>query len=168
MAALVRVIAIAAVYSLLPLYLQRIGLNVGEVGTMMASVILGAMVLQYPVGRWSDRQDRRIILITLNICCVLLSAAVIILPPSSSFFIFTLFLLSGCIFAIYPVAISFSADSTSADSLVRMIQGMLLINSLGSMLSPLVISPIMASFGVSGFFWSLSALNILMAAFFML
>ncbi len=109
-------IAIAAVYALLPLYLQRMGMNVGEVGKMMASVILGAMVLQYPVGRWSDRQDRRVVLITLSIACVVLAAVIIALPPTSSLLIFVFFLLGGGIFAIYPVAVSFSADSTSADA----------------------------------------------------
>ena len=159
-------IAIAAVYSLLPLYLQRIGLNVSDVGKMMASVILGAMLLQYPVGRWSDRQDRRIVLITLSIACFLLSALIIAMPSSSPLLIYVFFLLGGGIFAIYPVAVSFSADSTSADSLVRMIQGLLLINSLGSMVSPLIIAPVMSEFGAAGLFWSMCALNALMALFF--
>jgi len=159
-------IAIAAVYSLLPLYLQRIGLNVSDVGKMMASVILGAMLLQYPVGRWSDRQDRRIVLITLSIACFILSALIIAMPSSSPLLIYVFFLLGGGIFAIYPVAVSFSADSTSADSLVRMIQGLLLINSLGSMVSPLIISPVMSEFGAAGLFWSMCVLNALMALFF--
>lgn len=114
-------IAIAAIYALLPLYLQRTGRDVSEIGTMMASVILGAMVLQYPVGRWSDRQDRRIVLITISIACVLLSALIITLPQTSPLMIIVFFLLGGAIFAIYPVAVSFAADSTSADALVRMI-----------------------------------------------
>jgi MFS family permease len=80
--------------------------------------------------------------------------------------IYIFFLLGGGIFAIYPVAVSYSADSTSADALVRMIQGLLLINSLGSAISPLIISPIMAAVGPSGLFWALGILNVLMAGFF--
>ncbi|MFK4825786.1 MFS transporter [Paenochrobactrum sp. BZR 588] len=160
-------IAIAAVYSLLPLYLQRTGRDISEVGTMMASVIFGAMVLQYPVGRRSDRQDRRIVLITLSIACVVLSALVIALPQTSPLLIVVFFLLGGAIFAIYPVAVSFAADSTSSDALVRMIQGLLLINSVGSAISPVIISPVMALMGPLGLFWSLSLLNLLMVGFFM-
>lgn len=160
-------IAIAAVYSLFPLYLQRAGLETSEIGTMMASVIFGAMVLQYPVGRWSDRRDRRIVLITLSVACALLSALVITLPQNSPLLIVVLFLLGGAIFAIYPVAVSFAADSTSSDALVRMIQGLLLINSVGCAISPLIISPVMALMGPLGLFWSLGLLNVLMIAFFM-
>ncbi|HAO00804.1 MAG TPA: MFS transporter, partial [Halomonas sp.] len=54
---------VAAAYTLLPLYLQRIGMSVNEVGQMMAVLVLGAMLLQYPIGRWSDRHDRQMVLI---------------------------------------------------------------------------------------------------------
>lgn len=160
-------IAIAAVYTLFPLYLQNIGLPVDEVGKMMAYVILGAMVLQYPVGRWSDKQDRRVVLITLALVCLLLCAAILALPQNTTTLMITLFLLGGGIFAIYPVSVSFAADRASADSLVPMIQGMLLVNSIGSAISPITISAAMSEFGASGLFWSLAVLNILMVVFFM-
>lgn len=159
-------VAIAAIYSLLPLYLQHTGLAVDEVGHMMASVILGAMVLQYPVGRWSDRQDRRIVLITLAFICLLLCAAILLLPHTSTTLMITMFLFGGGVFAIYPVSVSFAADRASAESLVPIIQGLLLINSLGSAISPIAISPVMNHFGASGLFWSLAALNVGLISFF--
>lgn len=158
--------AIAAIYTLLPLYLQQAGMKVDEVGRVMASVILGAMLLQYPVGRWSDRQDRRVVLITLAFVCLLLCAAILVLPYSVTTLTILLFLLGGGVFAIYPVAISFSADRASANALVPMIQGMLLINSLGSAISPLAVSATMNRIGASGFFWSLAALNLALILFF--
>ncbi|MDP9839027.1 MFS family permease [Neorhizobium huautlense] len=158
-------IAIGAVYTLLPLYLQRIGLDVQNVGLMMASVILGAMVLQYPVGRWSDMQDRRVVMIALGLLSVVLSAAIILLPPASSLLIVLLFLLGGCIFAMYPVAVSHAADNASHDALVPMIQGLLLINSFGSAMSPLAISSVMTEFGEAGLFWSFGILNAVLVVF---
>ena len=159
-------IAIAAVYTLFPLYLQNIGLQVDEIGKMMAYVILGAMVLQYPVGRWSDKQDRRVVLITLAALCLALCAAVLWLPHNTTTLMITLFLLGGGIFAIYPVSVSFSADRASVDSLVPMIQGMLLVNSIGSAISPITISAAMSRFGAPGLFWSLALLNLLLMLFF--
>lgn len=158
-------IALAAIYSLLPLYLQRIGLNVEHVGHMMAYVIFGAMVLQYPVGRWSDYQDRQIVLIALSLFCVLISVAIIMMP-TSSFIGVLMFLLGGGIFSLYPVSVSHAADRTSAEALVRMIQGMLLINSFGSAISPLIISSTMSGIGASGLFWSLAVLHLFLLVFF--
>jgi len=153
-------IAIAAVYALLPLYLQRIGMDVTEVGHMMAWVILGAMLLQYPVGRWSDHQDRHLVLIVLGAACALLSLVILMLPAGSPLLVVAFFLLGGGIFAIYPVAVSHAADRASSGAIVSMIQGLLLINSLGCAISPLVISPLMTRVGEAGLFWALAALNL--------
>ncbi|CAM4336788.1 MFS transporter [Kerstersia similis] len=157
-------VAIAAVYTLLPLYLQRIGLSVGDIGRMMAITIFGAMVLQYPVGRWSDRQSRQLVLISLSVFCTILSLAILLLPASLPLLSVLLFLLGGGVFAIYPVSVSHAADRATADALVRMIQGLLLINSLGSVLSPLAIAPMMTWMGASGLFWAFTLLNLAMLA----
>ncbi|CAM3878912.1 putative MFS-type transporter YcaD [Pseudomonas reidholzensis] len=160
-------VAIAGIYALLPLYLQRIGLDVGEVGTMMAWVILGAMLLQYPVGRWSDRKDRQDVLITLAALCTVLSVVIAFLPSDSVALPAMLFLLGGGVFALYPVAVSSAADRAPSDALVPMIQGLLLINSLGSAMAPLAISPVMTSYGEIGLFWAFAVINLAMVSFFL-
>ena len=161
-------VTIAAVYTLLPLYLQRIGLDVGEVGQMMAWVILGAMLLQYPVGRWSDRKDRQDVLIALAAACVVLSVVIVLLPSNSVLLPAMLFLLGGGVFAVYPVSVSHAADRAPVEALVPMIQGMLLINSLGSAMSPLAISPVMNTYGAAGLFCAFAAVNLSMVGFFLL
>ena len=160
-------VALAAVYTLLPLYLQRIGLNVDRVGHMMACVIFGAMLLQYPVGRWSDRHDRQSVLIALCAFCTLLSAAMLLVPLSSPALMGGLFFLfGGGVFALYPVSVSHAADRASVSALVRIIQGLLLINSLGSAISPLLISPVMTHVGANGLFWAFAVLHVMLLVFF--
>ncbi|MBF8756730.1 MFS transporter [Pseudomonas guariconensis] len=160
-------VAIAGIYALLPLYLQRIGLDVGEIGNMMAWVILGAMLLQYPVGRWSDRKDRQTVLVALAAMCTLLSVVIVLLPADSQLLPAMLFLLGGGVFAMYPVAVSSAADRAPADALVPMIQGLLLINSLGSSMAPLAISPVMNAYGETGLFWAFAVINLAMVGFFL-
>ncbi|MEE1887296.1 MFS transporter [Pseudomonas carassii] len=160
-------VAIAGIYALLPLYLQRIGLDVGKVGDMMAWVILGAMLLQYPVGRWSDRKDRQDVLIALAALCTVLSVLIVLLPADTVLLPALLFLLGGGVFALYPVAVSSAADRAPADALVPMIQGLLLINSLGSAMAPLAISPMMTAYGEAGLFWAFAVINLAMVGFFL-
>ncbi|MEX5350440.1 MFS transporter [Pseudomonas juntendi] len=160
-------VAIAGIYALLPLYLQRIGMDVGEVGEMMAWVILGAMLLQYPVGRWSDRKDRQLVLIALAAMCTVLSVLIVLLPSDSALLPALLFLLGGGVFALYPVAVSSAADRAPSDALVPMIQGLLLINSLGSSMAPLAISPVMSAYGEAGLFWTFAVINLAMVGFFL-
>ncbi|MDW7746977.1 MFS transporter [Halomonas sp.] len=159
-------LAVAAVYSLLPLYLQRTGLPVDRIGQMMAVVVLGAMLLQYPVGRWSDRHDRQLVLILIGAFCTLISAAVLWLPMNTWVLAGLLFLLGGGVFSLYPVAVGHAADRAPAGALVRMSQGLLLINAIGSALSPPLVSPVMAVLGDAGLFWSFGALGLILVAFF--
>ncbi|WP_337244902.1 MFS transporter [Luteimonas sp. gir] len=160
-------VAIAAIYTLLPIYLQRVGMDVAEVGQLMACTILGAMVLQYPVGRWSDRQNRQVVLLVLSLACAVLALAILWLPDARWLLAALLFLLGGGVFAIYPVAVSHSADRAASDELVRLIQGLLLVNSVGAALSPLVIAPVMNRVGAQGLFWSFLVLNLLLACVFL-
>jgi len=157
---------VAAAYTLLPLYLQRIGMTVSQVGQMMAVVIMGAMLLQYPIGRWSDRHDRQIVLIAISVFCVLISAAMLWLPLSTPLLAALLFLLGGGVFALYPVAVSHAADRAPAGALVRMSQGLLLINSIGATISPLLISPVMTAMGDAGLFWAFGSLSLFFVVFF--
>nr|WP_298249796.1 MFS transporter [uncultured Halomonas sp.] len=159
-------LVVAGVYSLLPLYLQRTGLSVDRVGQMMAVVTLGAMVLQYPVGRWSDRHDRQLVLILISAFCTLISAAVLWLPLNTWSLAGLLFLLGGGVFSFYPVALGHAADRAPAGALVRMSQGLLLINAIGSALSPPLISPVLSKLGDAGLFWSFGALGICLVLFF--
>ena len=157
---------VAAAYTLLPLYLQRIGMSVNEVGQMMAVLVLGAMLLQYPIGRWSDRHDRQMVLIGISAFCVVISAAMLWLPLSTPLLAVLLFLLGGGVFALYPVAVSHAADRAPAGALVRMSQGLLLINSIGATISPLMISPVMTAMGDAGLFWAFGSLSLFLVLFF--
>lgn len=157
---------VAAIYTLLPLYLQRTGLEVERIGQMMAVVVLGGMLLQYPIGRWSDRHDRQLVLILIGAACAAISLAVLWLPGGPWMLAALLFLLGGGVFALYPVAVSHAADRAPAGALVRMSQGLLLINAIGSTLSPLLITPVMSGLGDAGLFWSLATLGGVLVTFF--
>ncbi|SHE38343.1 Predicted arabinose efflux permease, MFS family [Modicisalibacter ilicicola DSM 19980] len=159
-------LAVAAVYALLPLYLHSLGLTVQQIGQMMAVMVLGAMLLQYPIGRWSDRHDRQLVLILIGAFFALISLGMLLLPSGQWLLAGLLFLLGGGVFALYPVAVSHAADRAPAGALVRMSQGLLLINALGSAISPPLITPVMSVLGDEGLFWSLGGLGVFLVLFF--
>ncbi|HAO00803.1 MAG TPA: MFS transporter, partial [Halomonas sp.] len=49
---------------------------------------------------------------------------------------------------------------------VRMSQGLLLINSIGATISPLMISPVMTAMGDAGLFWAFGSLSLFFVLFF--
>src|SRR3546814_7578991 len=50
---------LGAFYGLAAIYARRIGLSLADTATCMMTVILGRFSLQWPLGRLSDRYDRR-------------------------------------------------------------------------------------------------------------
>jgi MFS family permease len=51
-----------AFWGLLPVYVLGTGVQAGAVGTTMSVAIVGGALLQWPLGRLSDRHDRRVAL----------------------------------------------------------------------------------------------------------
>src|SRR5690606_36103167 len=138
-----------------------------QVGIYMAITVLGAMLLQYPGGRWSDRHDRQIVLIMIGLFCVAISALVMLVPLPWWGLAGVLFLLGGGIFSLYPVAVSHAADRAPAGALVSMSQGLLLINAIGSAASSPAISPLMAAIGDAALFGAFAVLAALLVTFFL-
>src|SRR3546814_1152682 len=54
---------LGAFYGLAAIYARRIGLSLADTATFMMTVILGGVALQWPLGRLSDRYDRRRVII---------------------------------------------------------------------------------------------------------
>ena len=60
-------------YGLAPAYGLQIGLAIDEISTMMALVIIGGALTQLPLGRLSDKMDRRIVIFSIMIVGALVS-----------------------------------------------------------------------------------------------
>src|SRR3546814_19557390 len=65
--ALLSGLAMGAFWGLTPLYAVRLGLQVDDVARLMAATIVGGAVLQWPIGRLSDRGERRTGLAVLGV-----------------------------------------------------------------------------------------------------
>ena len=157
-----------AILSLFPLYLQQImgSHRVETVGRIMFATIIGGMVLQYPIGRWSDTSDRLQLLMRLSATLGALTLLVPLAGHHEAALVLCLFLLGGGIFSLYPVSISHSSDSIPPAQLVGMTQSLLLLNAVGSVLSPALFLPLMHHAGPQGLLLGMAALLLAMSLIF--
>ncbi|HJN24177.1 MAG TPA: MFS transporter [Rhodospirillales bacterium] len=138
-----------------PVFASDSGLPVVGVSTFMASVIIGGMVLQFPVGRLSDSFDRRTILALVAFLTVLAALGVIWAvgkPPVWLFVAGAIF--GGFAFTIYPLCASQINDLADPDSLVQVSAGLLLAYGVGASIGPILASQMMGQFGPEGMFVS--------------
>lgn len=145
--ALLSGLAMGAFYGLAPVYAHRIGFDTTRVSLYMTAGILGGAALQWPLGRWSDRMDRRLTLALVGAAATLLAllawlAGAHVLPAMA-----LIFLYGGMAFAIYPIVVAHLVDYLEPEELLAASSSVLLIYGAGSALGPLAAGTLMARLG---------------------
>jgi MFS family permease len=132
----------------------------------MSTVIFGGVVLQLPIGRWSDRVDRRRILAAtclLGAFCACVGWAV--LDLSRPFFLALAFVYGGCAFAVYGLAAAHAIDHLERDQVLPATGGLLRLYGMGAVAGPLLSGGVMASWGAGSFLLFLAAVQVPLVAF---
>ncbi|GGD50092.1 MFS transporter [Lacimicrobium alkaliphilum] len=145
---------LSVAYGLLPLYFSLMGFDLSQITDMVAWLILGGMCLQYPVGRLSDRVDRRLVLTALFFATLVISVLFVLLELRDDSWLTALLVasLGGVIFAIYPISLSQACDELQPAQIIAGNQGLLLCYSVGAMAGPLLAPLFINGFGAKGLF----------------
>jgi MFS family permease len=145
----------SAINSMGPIFAATIGLSLGQISTFMATILLGGMLLQFPVGRLSDLFDRRTILICSALATALVSVGII--WASEAHYVLTLFVFclvyGGFCYTIYPMSSAQVNDLADQDRLVQVSAGLLLAYGTGASIGPILASQIMGRIGPNGLFY---------------
>ena len=97
----------SALYTLLPIYGVRSGMEEGEALQLLTWLLVGAIVLQYPFGMLSDLIGRRLVLILLALLAVLCCLAVLAMPIGAVVGRYLLMVpLGGCLLAFYALGLA--------------------------------------------------------------
>lgn len=131
-------------YGLGAAYAQGVGFSDVGVATFMAATILGGALFQWPVGHYSDRHDRRYVL--LWVCII--SAALAVLGFFCSFWsenllIVVATLYGGFVFTLYGLSVAHVNDLIDSSRLLEVAGGLLLIHGIGAAFGPTVAGVIM-------------------------
>ncbi|GAB2189992.1 MFS transporter [Sessilibacter sp. MAH1] len=151
-------LAMGAFWGLAAAYASKIGFQSSSVATFVTCAIVGGAVFQFPLGKFSDGQDRRkvIFIISAAAAVVALLLSVISSLPYAMFVVIAVY--GGLAFAIYPVAVAHLVDHLDAKDMLGGSSQLLLINGIGSMMGPALAGQLMEIFGVNSLpiFWSVA------------
>jgi MFS family permease len=147
------------VYSMGPVYARLRGLDTSQVASFMGISILAAVMFQYPVGRLSDRLDRRTIIVGVCVVSALSAAALTALPelPRAAFLALTA-IFSGFAFTIYSLSVSHVNDHLEPVQLVAASGALIRLNGLGAAISPVLVGALISGYGPRVFFGALASL----------
>lgn len=120
-------------------YGARAGISSFEIALMMSIVVIAGALAQLPVGRISDRTDRRFVLSGAAFGAAGFALALFLLAPRSGAAILTLTAGYGALaYTLYSVAVAHANDHAGAEDFVRVSGGLLLLYGFGTMIGPLV------------------------------
>jgi MFS family permease len=157
-----------SLYALGAVYGTEIGLSVFENSIFMGAPIIGGFLLQWPIGRLSDKFDRRTVLFGVLMSTV---AASVLLGAFSfaqgNFLLLATanLLLGGFLATIYPTAVAHAFDYIDRSQMVAANSGMLLAWAVGATAGPLVASSVMGPMGPSGLFVFIASIAIILAIY---
>jgi MFS family permease len=155
-------------YGLGAVYANKLGLSVFDVSLFMGLPVFGGLVLQWPIGRLSDRYDRRTVMLMIVLGTMIASFALSILSYTEAALMFLLVagaFLGGCLATIYPISVAHAFDYIDRSEMISANSSMLLIWAIGATIGPLAGSLLMGQVGPSGLFYYLTAIAALLAAF---
>ena len=164
--ALVAGLLISAFYAMGPVYADRIGLDLNQVSDFMATAIIGAMILAWPIGQLCDRFDRyRVMLVAAATAAACSLVAAVIGSANMVALVFFVGLYMGISAAIYPIAVAITNDLMESHQITSASTALLLSYGLGSIIGPLASSMVMDLLGPRGLFISNAVILGLLIAF---
>jgi MFS family permease len=152
-----------AFYALVPAWMQDQGDAPATIALFMLMAVVGGLAFQIPVGRLSDRFDRRIVLASLGLGFAVTAVVTVLSPRSLSTQLPEAVLLGGFMSTLYPVCVAYAHDRMPADRVVAVSGQLILLSGIGSVFGPLIGASLMTHFEIDGVFYLMAAAALLLA-----
>lgn len=135
-------------------YATRAGFGVSGASQFVVAVLFGAVVGQIPLGNWSDRTDRRLV---MGVAAVLIITGSVVGTAATTMGDFTGALVAGVFvgaggFSLYGLSLAHLADYVEPETMISAGARVLTANGFGAAAGPILASIAIGVFGAEGFF----------------
>jgi len=139
--------------NLMAIYGVEIGLEISGAVMLSGALQIGALALQWPMGWFSDKHDRRKVMIFGMLMMALFSAVIAFMPGLSLWgYVILVGILGGFAMSIYPILLSHAGDYVSPKQMVPLCATLMLAFAVGMAFGPITGSYAMDVLGPQGLF----------------
>ena len=143
----------AAFFGMGAVYANQVGMSVEQLSAFMAAVLVGGMLLQWPIGRLSDRFDRRQVITAVTFVSALAALALVALGNASwTVQLALISVFGGTSLPLYSLCIAHANDHLSPEQIVSASATMVLVSGVGLCVGPLLAGGFMTALGPMGLF----------------
>jgi MFS family permease len=143
-------------------YATRAGFGVSGASQFVAALLVGAVVGQFPLGRWSDKTDRRFV---LAVAALLVAAGATVgvvatLRDSFSLALVAALAIGAGAFSLYGLSFAHVADYVEPAAMAATGARLITFNGLGAATGPFVASAAIGIVGPEGIFYVLGTMTV--------
>ena len=169
----------STIFTLGAVYAATMNFTIFEISLFLFLITVSGAIFQWPIGYFSDRTDRRIIIIACTFVGAFFCFLAVIASGESlqnmylatsvgmdkiMFFVF-ITLYAGMSIPLFTLNLAYVNDRIPKEKFVAAGAGMQIIFGLGAMTGPILCSLLMNKFGANGFFVHLLFFHLIIGAF---
>jgi MFS family permease len=142
----------SGLFAMGPVFANQEGLSVASISFFMAAVILGGVAFQVPIGRLSDRMDRRWVIAAVALVTSMVALPPVLLahvPPWTLYPGF--FLVGGLSLPLYALCVAHTNDFLSPEQMVGASSALILAYGIGAAAGPTLTALTMQMLGPAGY-----------------
>lgn len=153
------VVGIAAVgtangglYAMGPVFGNEEGLSVAAISAFMAAIILGGVAFQVPIGRLSDRVDRRWVIAGVALLTAMVALPPVLIRELPTWSLFPgFFLVGGLSLPLYALCVAHTNDFLAPEQMVGASSALILAYGIGAAAGPTLAAITMQLLGPAGY-----------------
>lgn len=140
-----------------PVFAQKMDFSQSAIALLMGFTIIGGFFLQWPVGRLSDRYNRRLVIAGVALVASLCSGGITYVVGHGEHLVIALSVLwGGLAFTLYPLSAALANDFLEPTEILGASAALLSIYGIGMVLGPVLSAQLMAMIGPLGLFWAIT------------
>ncbi len=155
----------SALFGMASVYGSEAGLSVPQISGFVASIYLGGLLMQYPIGWLSDRMDRRVLIMGAATVGAVASALAMVMASDFYTLLMAAFVIGGTANPLYALFLAYVNDHLEYEDMAAASGGLVFISGIGAITGPLITAWIMGQVGPQGFFLFLTILSASMAGY---
>ena len=169
----------SAIFTLTAVYAATMNFTIFEISLLIFLISFSGGIFQWPIGFFSDKNDRRMIIIVCTFAASIFCILAIIASGTSlenmylassvgvdkiMFFIYAT-LYAGMALPLFTLTLAYINDYIPKEKFVAAGAGLQIIFGIGAMLGPIVCTLLMTKYGTNGFFIHLFIFHVLIGLF---
>lgn len=147
-----------AQFGMSAVYATAKGLSLTDLATFVATIYLGGLILQYPIGYASDRMDRRVLIAGITAIGAVTMLTGVFFTDDFRVILAIAFVMGGVANPLYSLVIAYVNDFLDHDDMAAASSGLVFMNGVGAILGPLPVGWMIANLGPDSYFTFIAAL----------